>query len=150
MRQIHNYPSEGLPAMPTVMYREKREPWLPKGIRRVGRERFQFRPYVGPVRMAYPVNLGIYPSVYEANRVARRFWQLLAKGHDVASITDTMIAEGLVHPLITNRAVCRVGGGWAIHARSRGVKVFLAGPYQSPGDARAAASDWLNRLGKNS
>jgi hypothetical protein len=131
--------------------REWREPWLPKGVRRVGRDRFQFRAYIGPCRIGvYPVNMGIYPSEHAAKLVARRFWQLMAAGTCISTITDTMIVEGLVSPMITNRVVCRVSGGWGIHARSRGAKVFLSGPYSSPSAARSAASDWLNKLGEKS
>lgn len=136
---------------PPKQSRELREPWLPKGVRRVGRDRFQFRAHIGPCRIGvYPVNMGIYPSVCEARRVSRRFWQLLAAGESVPAIVDRMIAEGLVSPNITNRIVCRVEGGWAVHARSRGVKRFFAGPYETPGEARQAASDWLKSVGENS
>ncbi len=135
-----------MPSTESPKTRERREPWLPKGVRRVGRDRFQFRAYVGPVRMAHSVNMGIYPSVHVAKMVARRFWQLLAGGMTVEAITDTMIAEGLVNPAITNRAVFPVEGGWGVYARSRGVKTTIPGPFPTPGAARHAAARWLDSL----
>jgi hypothetical protein len=141
----HSSTEQSSPQAPTRVGREWREPWLPKGVRRVkGGRRFQLRVYVGP-RVVYPVNFGIYPSAYEAGRVAKRVWHLLARG---ASIWDTLlslIAAGEVSPQVSAKWVYQVPGGWGVRARQRGASVSLPGPYRTAGEARAAARVSLSR-----
>ena len=121
--------------------REWREPWLPKGVRRcqTSPHLFQFRPYVGPCKQVYPVNCGVYPSEYEAGRVAREFWRRLARGMSPWDIIHELIASGDVSASISFRWVYPVPGGWAVKVRARGAAVELSGPYASPRAARLAA-----------
>lgn len=123
-------------------FREQREPWLTKWVRRCEHSphRFQLRVYCGSCKRGiYPVNFGVYPSESEAGRVAKLVRQGLARGLDLWTIMRQLIASGDVREGITARWVHAVEGGVGIRARSRGVEIHLPGPFQTAGEARRAA-----------
>jgi len=123
-------------------HRERRSQFLPKWIREVAPGRYQLRVPASHREGIYPVNFGIYPSVYEANRIAQKARYHLAGGASTWEALIALIAAGEVTPHITARYVYALSCGrpsYAIRVFCRGQIIDLPGPYRSPGKARTAA-----------
>jgi hypothetical protein len=131
-------------------HREWREPWLPKGVRRIrlDSDYFQQRVNVGPKRIVPSINLGTYRTAKEAAVVGKKFRSLWATGMTPWEAITAMIASGDIPVRIRCRWYFMVPGGWAVKARKRGVEVHLPGPYASLRIASDAAGRELRRIVK--
>ena len=122
-------------------HRERRSQFLPKWIREVAPGRYQLRVPASHREGIYPVNFGLYPSVYEANRIAQKARHHLAGGGSTWEALIALIAAGEVTPHITARYVYALSCGrpsYAIRVFCRGRIIDLPGPFRSPGLARSA------------
>lgn len=114
---------------------------LGSGIRRCEKSPllFQLRIRVGPLTND-SVNFGIYPSEYEAARVRRHAYRMLAAGMYVWAVLRALKEQGDVPADVWPRWVYRREdgrfGAKLNHGRFAGV--HLPGPYETPEDAHDA------------
>ena len=130
----------------TTKHRERREPWLPKWVRRCDSSPRLFQLRVPPQltqqapgkHFAEPVNFGLYPSPGAADRVGKMVRQHLAKGRNVWEALLLLIKAREVRASITCRFAYPVDDGWAVKSLHRGSLLELPGPFQNPQEAYAA------------